>query len=115
MRPRRWVLLFLDPLHFLERQSVGIVDEAARIRQRDRRRAELDQLLGRMSGDIARTRDDRAEPGDVAPFVLEHVVEEVDRAVAGRLGRIIEPPYSRPLPVSTPSHLLVMRLYWPNM
>ena len=29
--------------------------------------------------------------------------------------RISEPPYSRPLPVSTPVNSLVMRLYWPNI
>ena len=29
--------------------------------------------------------------------------------------RILEPPYSIPLPVRTPTNWLVMRLYWPNM
>src|SRR5690606_7404405 len=57
-----------------------------RVRERERLRAEVDQLFGGMRGHVARTRDDRAHPFEVAALVLEHVVEEIDRAVTGRLG-----------------------------
>src|SRR5690606_14054460 len=40
----------------------------------------------RVGGDVARSRDHRAQPFEAAPFVLEHVLEEVDGAVSSRLG-----------------------------
>src|SRR5690606_1913872 len=49
-------------------------------------RAKLDQLFGRVRRDVAGTGDHCTNPFQAASPVLEHVFEEVDRAITGRLG-----------------------------
>src|SRR3954469_23141420 len=79
-------LVGLDPVDLLLVDAVGIVDEALAVGQGQHLAAELDDLLGGMGGDVAGARDDRALADQVEAAGLQHVLEEVDGAVAGRLG-----------------------------
>ena len=66
--------------------AVGIMDVAAAIRQGQHLAAELDDLLRRMGRHVARARNDGGLAGQILALGGEHVGEEIDRAVTGRLG-----------------------------
>ncbi len=82
----------MDVLHvhqdcqFLGIETFGVDHRSARIRHRHHPRAELDRLLDRILGDVARTRHRHAHTLDRAPHVLEHLLGEIDGAIAGGLG-----------------------------
>src|SRR3546814_849647 len=79
-------LVRLHPIDLLLGDAVGIVDEALAVRQGQHLAAQLHDLLRRVRGDIARPRDDRALADQIISLSLQHVLQEIDRAVAGRLG-----------------------------
>ena len=80
------LLEILEPLEPFTGDAVGIVDEPARVRGGDGDGAELCELLDGVQGDVAGTRDDGPFALDAVAGVGEHVVHEVDGAVAGCLG-----------------------------
>ena len=63
-----------------------VVDEPVRIGGGDDGGAELVQLLDGVEGDVAGAGDDRGLAGDLVPAGRQHVLQEVDGPVAGRLG-----------------------------
>src|SRR5450759_1195945 len=79
------VFQFEDPLKFLGIESLGIVDGALGIRQRNDLGAEVYQLLDRILGHVARTRHraDFALEGFAAG--LQHLLGKIDVAVSRRL------------------------------
>ncbi len=79
-------LAFLDLLD--ERKiDAGLVDDiAVRVRAGDDMAAELDHLLHGVDGDVARAGHDHALALEILAAGLQHALDEIDRAVAGRLG-----------------------------
>src|SRR5574344_3056208 len=68
------------------RDAVLDDDRAGAVREGDDLRAELHELLRREGGDVARARDDASLAFERLVALREHVLGEVDVAVAGRLG-----------------------------
>src|SRR3546814_1622729 len=68
------------PVDLVLRDPVRIVDEAARIGQRQHLAAELDDLFGGVRRDIARTRNDGGLADQILPLCGEHIGEEVNRS-----------------------------------
>src|ERR1700733_5366175 len=80
------LLEVLDPVELLKREAVLVVDEALRVGHRHDLGPQLQRLLDRVDGDIARAGDDARLTLQVRPALLEHVLDEVDAAVPGGLG-----------------------------
>ena len=70
---------------FVGRDAVGIIDIAVRTGQRDDLRAERGGLLADAPGNVAEARAGDGLALERLALVLEHLVEVVNRAVAGRL------------------------------
>ena len=62
------------------------MDEAFGIAERQHRAAKLDDLFGSVRGDIARTRNHGALAFDFQALGAQHVLQEVDGAIAGCFG-----------------------------
>ncbi len=86
MRPAPVVLQLHHEVELLAVDAVRVVDEATGVRQGDGRCAQLDQLLDRVLGHVAAARHEALLA--LEPFTAggEHLLREVDGAVAGRLG-----------------------------
>ena len=80
------LLELLQPRQTLGVDAVRVVDEAVRIRGGDDGGAQLVQLLDGVEGDVAGAGDDRRLAGDFLVAGRQHVLQEVDRPVAGGLG-----------------------------
>ena len=80
------VLQLHDPGQLLAIDAVGIVDYAVGVGDRDRLRAQVEQLLDRVLRNVAAARNqaDLAVEGFLAG--LQHFLREVDAAVAGGFG-----------------------------
>jgi hypothetical protein len=85
MRPAALGLVGLDPLYLLLRDPVRIVDEALAVGQGQHLAAKLQNLLGRVGGDVAGAGDDRRLALDEVPTWVSMFWQEVDGAIAGRL------------------------------
>jgi hypothetical protein len=70
MRPRLTFLRFHDERELVAVDAVLVDDEAARVGEGDRLAAEIEDLLGRILGDVARAGDARALALSVSPLVL---------------------------------------------
>ncbi|GIX62746.1 uncharacterized protein BcabD6B2_21810 [Babesia caballi] len=85
----------LQPHHhrqLLLREARRLVHIAARVAQRDRNGAEVDQLLGRVLRNVPAAAHQAALPGDpLLHPVLQHGRRKVHRPVAGRLGPDLRP------------------------
>src|SRR3546814_7971857 len=79
-------LVRLHPIDLVLRDAVGIVNEAARIGQRQHLAARLDDLFGGMRRAIDRARDDRRLADQILPLRGEHLGQEVNGPVARTLG-----------------------------
>src|SRR3546814_9515641 len=108
-------LVRLYPVDLFLGDAVRVVDEAPRIRQGEHLAAKLDDLFRRVGRDIARAGDHRGLADQILLLRRQHVGQEINGAIAGRLGADQRPAHSRPLPVSTPVNSPVIRLYWPNI
>ena len=91
-------LVGLDPIDLVLGDAVGIVDEAARVRQRQHFAAQLDDLFGGMRRDIARSRDYRRLAVQVKTDLTEQLYEQdferdsnVIEVFIGRLRRKLDP------------------------
>ena len=80
-----FVLEVHHPRELLFVDAVGVVDEAARVRQRHGLGPEVDQLLHRVLGDVARAAHEAGLALERIVAGPEHLLGEVDGAVAGRL------------------------------
>src|SRR5690606_20204320 len=84
----------LDLLEEIEIHSLGVHDISLGVRAGDDRSAKLVHLLDRVDGDVSRAGDDHTLTIEGVALRLEHLVDEVHGAVAGRLG-----PYLRASPL----------------
>lgn len=77
-------LMDLVPLFLTE--SIGYVDESARVAQGDDFGPLFDELRGGVKGDIAGPAHGDTFVGEDLVVMMEHVFAEVDAAPAGRFG-----------------------------
>ena len=73
------------------------MDEAARVRRGHHLRPQLHQLLDRVERDVARAGDDGDLAAELRVARREHVPQEINRAVAGRLGAHLTAAEGEPL------------------
>ena len=76
-------LVFLHPVDLFQSQPVRIDNEPAAVGQGDRLRAQLHQLFRRVGGHVAAAGDYRHLAGQILPAMLQHILKEIHRAVAG--------------------------------
>ena len=86
MRPRSTSLRFWTKVELLLVHAVGVVDEAVGVGEGDDLAAELQGFLGGVQGDVARARHADGEAVEALVGGFEHVLAEVDAAVAGGFG-----------------------------
>jgi hypothetical protein len=86
MRPRFTVLRSTHPGQLVGVDARLVVNEARGIRHRHHLAAELVDLLDRVTGDVARARNQTRLVREAVVLDLEHVLHHVDGAVAGGLG-----------------------------
>ena len=80
------LLVLLDPVDLLLAEAVRIVDEAAGVGHRHRLAAAMEDLLRRVGRHVAGAGDHRNLAFDRVGTVMQHVLKEIDRAVAGGFG-----------------------------
>src|SRR5690606_1281254 len=86
---QRDALRLLQPLEHLEVDPVRIVQGTRRVGTGDRARPELVELLDRVDRHVAGARDQAALALDGIAPVFEHVLREVDAAIARRLATTV--------------------------
>src|SRR5690606_9100105 len=86
---QRNALRLLQPLERIEIDAVRIVERAGGMGTGDRPRAELVELLDRVDRHVAGARDQAGLALDGVAPSLEHVLREVDAAVAGRFAATV--------------------------
>src|SRR3546814_16210974 len=79
-------LVRLYPVDLFLGDAVRVVDEAPRIRQGEHLAAKLDDLFRRVGRDIARAGDYRGLADQILLLRRQHVGQEINGAIAGRLG-----------------------------
>lgn len=104
-------LLVVDVLEHGVVDAVGILDPAVGIGAGEHLATELSDLLDRVDSDVAGAVNDDVLALEGVAAALEVLVHKVGQTVTGGLGTASEPPKERPLPVRTPVHSLVRRLY----
>ncbi|MPN42173.1 hypothetical protein SDC9_189729 [bioreactor metagenome] len=78
-------ILHLHQFGQLFRREAALIDHrAARIGHRDNLGPHRHRLFDRVLGNVAGTRNADAQAVEAAPLLLEHLLGEIDGAVAGR-------------------------------
>ena len=108
-------LHFLDLLHHVQVDAVGVVDIALGVGHGDDLGAQLHGLLGGVNGDVAGAGDDHGLALQaLALHALEHLLDEVQQAVAGGLGPGQAAAEGQALAGEDAVKLFLRNLYWPN-